>query len=256
MRLRRFERLEFIRERFDWNPGEHLFASEPTQQGKSRLLGELTEEVLRRYEGTGLRFASLMPKPSDPATSELVARIGLEVTSQWPPRRRLFHGKPPGHVVWPEHIKDALPEVNRRHVGGILRAAMRDQYWRGNSLTLMDDAHIAAVLYGLNAEAEEHLTAGGGLGSALWVAGQKPSGSKTGSLTTFAYSAPTHLIFGHEPDERNLSRLAEIGGVNPEHIASIVKALPMHRIQTPNGPKNVSEKLYIHKLGTMCVIGI
>lgn len=256
MRLETFDRDEFVGHRFEWNPGEHLFASEPTQQGKSYLIGQLTQKVLAQYEGTGLRFASLMPKPTDPATAELVHRAGLEVTDRWPPKRHLFGPAPAGHVVWPRHLKDAEPGVNRRHVGGILRTAMRDQYWRGNSLTLMDDAHIAAVLYGLNTEAEEHLTAGGGMGSALWIASQKPSGSKVGSLTTFAYSAPTHLIFGKDPDERNLARLAEIGGVNPDEIAGIVRNLPMHRIITPQGPKNVSEKLYIHKLGYMCQIGL
>lgn len=257
MRLARFDRDEFVGHRFDWQPGEHLYASEPTQQGKSFLLNQLAQRVLSEYEPGELRFVSLMPKPRDPATSEWAPRIGLEVTGRWPPQKRLFAAKPAGYVLWPKHLKDATPKENREHIAGIMRPCLKDLYWGGNSLMFADDAHIAAVLCGLNPEFEEHLTAGGGMGASLWLANQKPSGSQaTGSLTTFAYSAPTHLFFGHDPDERNLKRLSEIGGVNPELIASIVRQLPLHRIMTPNGPKNVSEKLYVHKLGYMCIVAL
>ena len=257
MRLSRFDRDEFVGHRFEWQRGEHLYASEPTQQGKSFLLNQLIQRVLSDYEPGELRFCSMMPKPRDPATSEWMPRIGLKEIHRWPPPKNWFGDPPAGHVLWPRHLKDAEQKVNRAHIGGVMRTAMKDLYWRGNSLTFIDDAHIAAVLCGLNPEIEEHLTAGGGMGAALWLANQKPSGSQaTGSLTTFAYSAPTHLLLGHDPDERNLKRLSEIGGVNPDLISDIVRSLPVHRIMTPGGPKNVSEKLYIHKLGYMCQVGL
>ena len=255
MRLARFERGDFLENYWDWNPGEHVYLCEPTQQGKSYLANQLIQRTLPENEG--IRFVSLMPKPRDPATSEWVPRIGLKVTGTWPPPAKFpWQQKPPGYVLWPKHLKDATPKENREHIAGIMRGCIKDMYWGGNSITFADDAHIAAVLCGLNPEFEEHLTAGGGMGAALWLANQKPSGSAaTGSLTTFAYSAPTHLLFGHDPDERNLKRLSEIGGVNPDLIADIVRHLPVHRIETPRGPKNVSEKLYIHKLGYMCIVG-
>lgn len=257
MRLARFERDEFVGHRFDWQRGEHLYASEPTQQGKSFLLNQLIQRVLSEYEPGELRFASLMPKPRDPATSEWAPRIGLQVIDKWPPPPKLFAAKPAGHVLWPKHLKNVTPKENREHIAGVMRPCIKDFYWGGNSLLFVDDAHIAAVLCGLNPEFEEHLTAGGGMGASLWLANQKPSGSQaTGSLTTFAYSAPTHLLFGHDPDERNLKRLSEIGGVNSDLVTEIVRNLPVHRIMTPNGPKNVSEKLYIHKLGYMCIVGL
>ena len=257
MRLARFDRDEFVGHRFDWNRGEHLYACEPSGQGKSRLIGDLIERVLPEYDD--LRFASLMPKPRDLATTELVSRLGLKVTDRWPPPPRWpGQQKPPGYVLWPKHLKDAEPKDNRAHIAGIMRPCVKDMYWGGNSLLFADDAHIAAVLCGLNPEFEEHLTAGTAMDAALWLANQKPSGSQaTGSLTTFAYSAPTHWIFGHDSEERNLRRFAEIGsGMNSDLIVDIVKHLPVHRIMTPAGPKNVSEKLYIHKLGYMCIIGL
>lgn len=255
MRLARFDRDEFVGHRWDWNRGEHVYWCEPTQQGKSFLANQVIQRTLPDHEG--IRFVSLMPKPRDPATSEWMPRIGLKETPSWPPPRWPWQGKPPGYVLWPKHLKNATPKDNRAHIAGIMRTCLRDMYWGGNSITFMDDAHIGAVLCGLNPELEEHLTAGGGMGASLWLANQKPSGSQaTGSLTTFAYSAPTHLFFGHDPDERNLRRLSEIGGVNPELVADIVRRLPVHRIMTPAGPKNVSEKLYIHKLGYMCIVGL
>lgn len=256
MRLARFDREEFLGHRWDWNSGEHVFFCEPTQQGKSYWANQLIQRTLAEHEG--IRFASLMPKPRDPATSQWVPRIGLKVVDSWPPPPRWpWQKKPPGYVLWPRHLREAEPKENRAHIGGILRKCVKDMYWGGNSITFADDAHIAAVLCGLNPEFEEHLTAGSGMGSALWLANQKPSGSAaTGSLTSFAYSAPTHLFFGWDPDERNLRRLSEIGGVNPDLIAEIVRNLPMHRIMTESGPKNVSEKLYIHKLGYMCIVGL
>ena len=254
MRLARFERPDFLDNYWDWNPGEHVFFSEPTQQGKSFFANQLIQRTLP--ENPGIRFCSFMPKPRDPATSEWAPKIGLKVIDHWPPPKTWFGEKPAGHVLWPKHLKDAPPKENREHLAAIMRMALRDLYWGGNSIAFLDDAHIAAVLCGLNPELEEHLTAGGGMGAAAWIANQKPSGSvATGSLTSFAYSAPTHLFLGHDPDERNLRRLAEIGGVNPDEIAGIVRSLPVHRIMTPGGPKNISEKLYIHKLGYMCVIG-
>jgi hypothetical protein len=258
MRLARFDREEFIWHRFDWQPGEHLAAFEPTQQGKSHLLNQLLRRVLAEREPGDLTVVSLMPKPRDPATSQWAPRLGLKVIDRWPPPARWpGQSRPPGYVLWPRHLKDAAPAENRAHLAAVMRPAVKDLYWRGDSLLFADDAHIAAVLLGLNPEFEEFLTAGGGMGSTLWLANQKPSGSAaTGSLTTFAYSAATHLFFGHDPDERNLKRLSEIGGVNPELVAAVVRSLPVHRIMTPAGPKNISEKLYIHKLGYMCVVGL
>lgn len=258
MRLARYSRDEFVWHRFSYNRGEHLYASEPTQQGKTFLLYQLLQRVLSEYEPDQLSAVSLMPKPRDYATAHWAPIIGLKETPVWPPVPGWpFQEKPPGHVLWPKHNKDIPVPKNRANIGAILRKCINDQYWRGNSLTFMDDAHIGAVLMDLNRDLEETLTAGGGMGSALWLSNQKPSGSiASGSLTTFAYSAPTHLLFGHDPVETNLRRLSEIGGVNPDMISGIVRSLPIHKIMTPMGPKNVSEKLYIHKLGYMCIVGL
>lgn len=264
MHLAHFERGEFIEHRFDWNRGEHAFFCEPTQQGKSFLIWQLLEKVLADHQGD-LCAVTLMPKPGDAPTRQWSARLNLKATPTWPPPSKWpWQEKPAGYVVWPPHDASLPAGENRKQVAVHLRKALHSQYTGGNSLTVADDAHILSALMGLNEEIETLLTAGAGIErsgrpapAALWLANQKPSGSRsTGSLTTFAYSAPTHLFFGHDPDERNLKRLAEIGGVNPDEVAGIVRDLPVHRIMTAQGPKNVSDKLYIHKLGYMCTVGL
>lgn len=255
MPIDRLDRPDFLRYHWHYELGEHLYAAEPTQQGKTELLMQMLEAQLPRLnEAKGFRFVSLVPKPRDPATSRWAPRLGLKVLERWPPAT--FPGRTyPGYVLWPKHLRNVDPEQNWKHLRDVMRPALRDQFWRGQSLTLADDAHTAAVRLDLNDQFEQTLTDGGGMGAGLWLSNQKPSGSvATGSLTSFAYSQPTHLIFGHDPDVRNIRRMGEIGGVDPDLVAWTVQRLPIHRIATPNGIKNISEKLYIHKGGPWMAI--
>jgi hypothetical protein len=117
---------------------------------------------------------------------------------------------------------------------------------------------VLAVLMELNQDCEEFWVAGSGGGAGLWDTLQKPSGTVGGGhVSTFVYNAPTHLFLGHDPVEQNRKRFADIGGVNPKVVSNVVENLPRHRIETPTGIKNVSEKLYIHKGGPyLATIGI
>lgn len=258
MALENVERDVFLDHLWDYNLGEHLYACEPTQQGKSRFIWQLAQRTLNDYDPGDVSFLSLMPKPWDPATSEWAPRIGLKIIDRYPPPPRWpWQQKPYGHVLWPKHVRNADVKINRARLASVMRPALQAQYYRHGSITFVDDAHICAVMLGLNDQIEEHLTAAGSNQAGLWLANQKPSGSAaTGSLTTFAYSAPAHLIFGHDPDKRNIQRFSEIGGVDPEIITWHVRRLRMWRINTPHGIKNVSEKLYVRKDGPfMALIG-
>jgi hypothetical protein len=243
-----------------YEQGEHLYASEPTQQGKSHLLNQMLDATLPRLD-EDCTVVSLMPKVKDPATSYWAPRLGFKMLERWPPPGRWpWEEKPPGYVLWPKHLRGAEPAVNRIHIGNMLRPALRDLYYRGNALVFADDAHVAATMMGLNIDFEDWLTMISGNQAGLWLATQAPTGSRvSGSLTKFATSAPTHYVFGHDSDERNIYRYGEIGGgaVSVRLVSEAVKNLRMFRIRTPDGRlKNISEKLYIHKGGPwMAVIG-
>lgn len=253
MRVARIPREVFLRDHFDYQPGEHVAWIEPTQGGKTFLMYQALDAAMARYPD--LRVASLMPKSRDPATHMWAGRLDLKVVDAWPPPRPWLREKPRGHVLWPKHLKGVAPEVNRAHLASVFRPCLADQFQRGDAITVADDVYNLAVLLGLNADLEEHWTAGSGGGAGLWATSQKPSGTVGGgSVSSFMYNSPSHLFLGHDPDERNIKRFSEIGGA--KLIAATVANLQKIRVQTPGGMKTVSEKLYISKAGPyLAIIG-
>lgn len=255
MRVARIPREVFLTEYFDPQPGEHVSFIEPTQGGKTHLAYQMLDVAMRRHPQ--LRAVSLMPKSRDPATQAWAERLGLDITASWPPRKRWLKEKPRGYVLWPPHLKDTAPEVNRAHLAVIFRKCLAAQFREGNAITLADDVYNLAVLLGLNQDLEEHWTAGSGGGAGLWSTSQKPSGTVGGgAVSSFVYNAPVHLLLGADPDLRNRRRFSEIGGVDADLVAQTVMGLQKIRVQTAGGMKNISEKLYIHRGGPyMAVIG-
>ena len=248
MRVAEFSRDEFLADRFDYQPGEHVSLIEPTQGGKTHLMYQMLDKAMG--QNPDLRMVSLMPKSRDPATHKWAERLDLKIVDNWPPPKGWFRDGPRGYVLWPKHLKGAPPEQNRAHLAGIFRKCLSDQFQRGDSITAADDIYVLAVLMDLNMDCEEFWVAGGAGGAGLWDTLQKPSGTVGGGhVSTFVYNAPTHLCLGHDPVEQNRKRFADIGGVDPKLVGEVVENLPRHRIQTPTGIKNVSEKLYIHKGG-------
>jgi hypothetical protein len=252
MSLLELDRAEWLDSYFDYNPGEHVVIIEPTGGGKTFLAYQMLAEVMGRYPH--LSVASLMPKPSDPSTVQWARTLNLRETPVWPPQRKLFQGRPAGHVLWPKHRMDLAPAERREEVGKVLRAGLDGQYKAGNAITLVDDAHSAATYMKLNDYIEETLVNGRAGGAAAWLALQKPSGTvNAGGITTYAYSSPTHYLFGKDTEERNLKRLSEMGGgIDSRRVEAIVRNLRLYRI----GTHTVSQKLYIDKRGPyMALIG-
>lgn len=245
------DREEFLSSYWAWKPGEHVCLFEPTQQGKTYLMHQLLDRSMTEYPQ--LRTVTAVPKPRDPATRMWTEKLDMKVISDWPPPYNPF-SKPRAYALWPKHLKGTDREANKAHLQRIFQRMMSEQYWQGDSITVCDDVYLLAVMLELNPQLEEFLTAGGGMNASAWLAGQKPSGTVGGGhLTSFAYNAPTHLFLGHDPDERNVKRFSEIGGVDPKLVAGVVSNLRIYQV---NG-KNVSEKLYIHKGGPwMAVIGL
>jgi hypothetical protein len=255
MRIARFSREEWLTRKFDYRPGEHFGIWEPTQGGKTHLAYQAADMALRR--NPHLRFVSAMPKSRSPATRRWASALDLRIIDQWPPPASLR--KPRGYVLWPKHLKDRPVAENRAHLAGTFRKMLAEQYQKGDSLTLADDIYVLAVILGLNMDCEEFWTAGAEGGAGLWGPNQKPSGTLGGgSVSSFSYNSPTHLMFGQDTDVRNRKRFSEIGGgIDPEIIASIVPSLRRFPVETPEGTKNISEKLYIDKRGPyMAIIGV
>lgn len=194
-----------------------------------------------------LTYVSFMPKPNSPSTVNWARALNFREVPDWPPKKHLLGQQPDGYVLWPRHRKDLQAAANRAQIAAKFREAMNKLYWQGNCVLFADDIFILAVLMELNPECEQFWTAGGEGGAGLWSANQKPSGTVgSGSVSSFSYNAPSHLLLGRDTDLRNVKRFSEIGGgIDPEEIAHIVRNLRLFRI----GPKAISEVLYIDTRG-------
>lgn len=245
MGLLELSRAEWLDEYLDVRPGEHVVIVEPTGGGKTWLMYQMLGVTMRRYPE--LTPVSFMPKAADPSTATWARSLGLRETPVWPPVKKLLQAKPPGYVLWPRHRMDLAPEARREEVGKVLRTGLDWQYKRGHSISLIDDAHSAATMMGLNSYIEEILVNGRAGEASAWLSLQKPSGTvNSGGITSFAYSSPTHYLFGKDTEARNLKRLTEIGGgIDPDRIGNIIRGLRLYRI----GQATVSQKLYIDKRG-------
>lgn len=244
-------RSEFLEDYFDYNDGEHLNLLSPTGGGKTRLKRQLL--AVARRQNPWLDYAAMMPKPNDPTTTEMVAEMGLKVHERYPFTKHWWEPKPPGHVLWPPHIRND-EAANREHLSKVFRGALSDLYWKGNCIVDADDVYLLAAIYKLNPELEMYWTAGRSNGAGLWTANQKPSGTVQGAVSTFSYSAPTHLFLGRDTDDRNIARFGEIGmGFDKRDIEAIVRNL---RVRTIN-KSAVTEFLYLDRRGPhMAVVGI
>lgn len=249
--LPELSRREFLDDRFDYRPGEHVSLIWPTQGGKTHLGYQLLDVAMR--QNPDLTVMAGMPKSRSPATHRWAEGLSLQETPTWPPRRKLFRDKPRGYVLWPPHRLDVSAAERRALVATQLRRGLNDQFVKGRSITFLDDIHVAAVLMGLNPECEEFWTAGAEGDAGLWTANQKPSGTMGGgSVSSFAYNAPKHLFLGKDTDDRNVKRFSEIGGVDPKLVAETVKNLRLYPIDR----ETITEVLYIDKRGPyMCLIG-
>ncbi|MGH3226390.1 MAG: hypothetical protein ACRDPY_48230, partial [Streptosporangiaceae bacterium] len=232
---------------FDCGPGQHAAWFYPTQMGKTHSVYQCAEITLARHPG--LRLVSLMPKARSPATRRHAARLGLQIIGGWPPPARFpWQKRPAGYVLWPPHLRNADVQANREHLARVFRKCLHDQLWRGESVTIADDAH-RLVLLGLNPELEEHLTTGAEGGAGLWLANQKTSGTRAGALTTFAYNQPKDFMLGYEPLKENRRRFGDIPGVDPGFLADYVSRLPRHPVRTPEGIKNISDFVHLDQRG-------
>lgn len=259
-RILHLERKDFLENYWPglYAPGEDVAFFEPKGQGKTQIAWQMLKVTLR--ENPELRFASLMPKPRDPPTRLWAEQLGLRITPTWPPPPPVpfLQRRPRGHVLWPIHYRNLPIEQRRARIAAELRKCLNgDLFWRGNSIVLADDVYVLVALYGLNPDLEEWWTTGQAMQAGLWSPNQKPSGTISGgAVSSFAYNAPAHILLGKDPDVRNQRRFGEIGGFDPALISQIVANLRIYPIHTPQGIKNISDKLYLCKRGYMCTIGI
>ena len=235
MQIERIPRESFLVDYWDYRPGEHVSLIAPTQNGKTTMMFDL----LRHTDTSWCTIppTMLIAKPQDPTVVKGLEMLQWEEIRRWPPKKKWTREVPYGYGYWPRHLKNVETSMNNAHLAKAFRPALRDLFWKGNTVTVADEIyHLCAVL-NLNEELTQHWTQGAGMGSGLWSATQKPSGTQQGTVPSFMYNSPTHTFLGRDPDERNRKRFGEIGGIDAKLVESTVAGLAKY------------EWLYIHRDG-------
>lgn len=235
------ERDVFLNEHFTYNYGDHLGVYGPTQvTGKTRLLSDLLQHV--DTSGLAKPPCAFIAKPKDKTWEREIPRLGYRVTDVWPPKFSRFRSAPPGYAFWPRHTRGVPAAVNNGMIAGKFSAAMDENYWSGNSITVIDELYHAFAMLKLDHPINRHLTQGMGMGSALWFGTQKPSGTQGNNLSGFVFNSPVHTFIARDPVGTNQKKLGDIGGVDPKVVEAAAGSLPRYWF------------LYLNRDGTMCVV--
>jgi len=236
-------RKDFMGERWDYNPGEHVLVIGPTQiAGKTTLLVDL----LAATDTTDLNRPPviMVTKPRDKVITAARQRLGYRLTDRWPPRLQRFRREPPGDIFWPIHDRELRAGDNNARVAAQFEQAINDQFFTGNTITVADEIFAWYSILDLGDVIDRHLTQGGGMGSALWAGTQKPSGTQRGALSGFLFNSHTHGFYSWDPVRTNRRRLGDVSGIDTDVVEDATDIMPKYH------------QLYTHRDGPKyCVVG-
>lgn len=213
----RFDRQEFIAERFAYKAGEHLSIIGETGNGKTYLALQLLQATAR----PDLPAIVLQMKPKDSTIDKFrkdtkEAGLDYRLARNWPPTPSIWKpGKPDGWVLAPKHLMD--PDQDEERHAEIFRAALLDSYKKGKRIIFGDEAYSLDDEMGLGRYLVTLWTKGRSMGCGLWAATQKPT-----HVPLWMYSQATHLFLDYPSDKRARDRYREIGGMDPKVIEEAV----------------------------------
>lgn len=215
VKVARFDRAEFLAERWRYRPGEHVTILGPTGSGKTHLAFQL----LTASTTPDLPGVVLVMKPKDATVRRFAKNAGYRTVRSWPPMPSPWRPKrPPGWVLWPRHTFD--PDRDDVVLYREFRKALLDAYKRGDRVIFGDEVYGLAQELGLTKELITLWSRARSMGTGLWAASQKPT-----HIPLWAYSNADHLWLAYDPDKRSRDRFAEIGGVDPVLVAQAVVQL-------------------------------
>lgn len=233
--VQRFDREEFIAERFDYKPGEHLTILAPTGNGKTTLAMQLLGEVATEE----VPAVVLVMKPKDETAEEFGEKNGYKRIETWPPRKNPFAAKPPGYLLWPRENWADLDETEVRQ-SAIFEKTFKDAYRNGNYIIFADELFSLDNELGLEGDLNRLWTKGRSMGAGLWGATQRPA-----NIPRNAYSQAQHLFISYDPDKDTRRRYGEIGGMDPRLIMDAMEDTDEY------------EWVYVHPKGrqsTICIV--
>jgi hypothetical protein len=212
-------REEFLDEYWDYTAGEHVTVLAPTGGGKTHLLYQLLGETA----DPELQATVLVMKPRDETVVKFSKKYGFRIVRDWPPAKvTAIAKKPAGYVLWPKESND--PEYDDRRHSIIFQRAIRDNYRKGNRITVGDEVYSLESELKLSKELVRVWTKGRSMDNGLWAASQRPA-----YISRWAYQAH-HLFLGNDPDLETQKRYGEIGaGINPDLVRALTAKLSRYQ---------------------------
>lgn len=246
--LMHIARRPFVRDYFDYKPGQHVVFGGASQHGKTTMAFDLVEYIANPDFPVFLAQS----KPRDPVTERRAKELGFRTVSEWPPPTKLqemalFGGQKPSGYVVKINFGDLRTDMQRS--ADVTSKLIMERYASGASrknsggILLMDDTMVKAKIQGLDNQMVTILAMAGAMDLGLWTFVQKPTDS--GRTTLWAYEQSDLMLITTGGDEKMLKRYSEIiGGQNGKVAMAIIPSLKPY------------EFLFVDKArGHMCVVG-
>jgi energy-coupling factor transporter ATP-binding protein EcfA2 len=206
----KFGREEFVAERWDHRPGEHVTILGPSGWGKTTLAFDLLAPLSTPEAPTII----LVMKKRDKTVTKFGAEHKFRRVQAWPPPPNLKlwePRKPAGYLLWPAFTGD--PDVDEDVQYGTFRAAILDAMDRGKGIKVFGDEAADLKDIGLERVINHAYRQGRSLEQSTFTASQRPFG-----IPAMCYGGAMHLFIGNDTDKRSRDRYGEIGGVDKNLI--------------------------------------
>lgn len=227
------ERDEFIRDYFDYNPGQHLTMVGPNGRGKTTLGFQMLNATARK----DLKAFVLVSKPRDETIDEYTKKMRFKRIETYPPPVDLIK-KQRGYMLRPyQSLKDLKGDNLRLHRE--FQKCILDCYASKDArIVFADEVQELQSNLKLKEELEACWKRGRSLHCGIWALAQRSAYNSQDM-----YNAPEHLFLFNDPDKRNRIRFAEIGGVDPELVERTTNQLSQY------------QALYIKRTGPcLCIV--
>jgi energy-coupling factor transporter ATP-binding protein EcfA2 len=202
----------FLAEHFTWQQGEHVTMVGPTGSGKTTLALAILEH--RSYV---IAFAT---KPKDRTMDSLVRSQGWRKVKTWERMPKPFR-RSLRIVFWPKFTTPDDQPAQAWEIG----QAMRGAFVQGGWCLFVDELWYMDHVLGLKRMIEALWTQGRSIDLSIVAGTQRPA-----HVSLLAYDQATHVFFWRDNDERNLTRISGMNGLNARLIRSTVATLARHDV--------------------------